>query len=862
MFMMLIAAVCATSAMAEYSSYSDAVPESAWEGTEAELAQTEASKSVLTMPGSGAAQLARDKREKAFKAANKKQGKSMDEVSDYSDLKKVYDYRTGKYVKVHHFVNREGKNGKTGGVYKNHRGYSAAMGRNYVVKGYDSSDAHMDSRGHYYIGNGRRRIGAGFGRRRRTPKPTKYEIARRKAFDKMAKLAKSASAKPIKGQLDRKLGRLDKWMEAKRKYAKIQNDKKDKTALAKEVVAKIEGNKPAPKCLAARAVCKKDYMCAAAMKTDTRTPANLMRASRAMCQDQGSVLKLLDISINCPGKTSPEAVQAIKDAILKSMKGKKGGSYKIPKIKEHKGPRAGKLLNGRCDCSSIGLRTGGRACACGEEEEVMSLVQVSEREDRDEDEDEDRREDEEVEVSDSDDDEEEDRDEDGEASFYNAGEKADKVSAEKTDKKEAVWEKAHKNSKQQRMHKGKHMELFSKRERSQKRIRAENERKTKRQAEINANRGQGVYQWRERATKKENRAKTEMSKKEKNAKQQYVDREALAKKNNKALYISSEENNMKMFRISNANGKKIKKATEKAKVTEAVYRKQWTVAKEKFVASVNKMKKARSDTVKALRKKRVVMQKVRDNQTGAYDNIVVARKTRKVLNGKAKSHLFYSVCGAMNGIESMMVTNLRFEERVSKRQKAEKVHKEKLEKYELAKERQSKEKTRKARLNDERNAKFLVEKRRMADEVKLKKVHKQEEINTKTEVRNKEHANKAAADRESNKKEINQKEIDAKERAAKERAAKERAAKERAAKERSAKERNAKEINAKQVERSNKAAEQNGKAAERNSKMYMGSGSCCCFTWSSCFGSKSCRWCSGGNHWVSPFTCGTSRRCS
>merc|ERR1712139_692807 len=108
-------------------------------------------------------------------------------------------------------------------------------------------------------------------------------------------------------------------------------------------------------------------------------------------------------------------------------------------------------------------------------------------------------------------------------------------------------------------------------------------------------------------------------------------------------------------------------------------------------------KKARSDTVKALRKKRVVMQKVRDNQTGAYDNIVVARKTRKVLNGKAKSHLFYSVCGAMNGIESMMVTNLRFEERVSKRQKAEKVHKEKLEKYELAKERQSKEKAAKER---------------------------------------------------------------------------------------------------------------------------------------------------------------------
>jgi len=40
------------------------------------------------------------------------------------------------------------------------------MGRDYVTKGYTTEDAKTSSDGHYYIGSGRRRIGAGFGRRR------------------------------------------------------------------------------------------------------------------------------------------------------------------------------------------------------------------------------------------------------------------------------------------------------------------------------------------------------------------------------------------------------------------------------------------------------------------------------------------------------------------------------------------------------------------------------------------------------------------------------------------------------------------------------------------------------------------------
>lgn len=65
------------------------------------------------------------------------------------------------------------KHGKTRFDDRRHRGYNANMGRQYVKKpGYVAEDSHTGhtylDKGHYYLGGSRRRIGAGFGRRRRT----------------------------------------------------------------------------------------------------------------------------------------------------------------------------------------------------------------------------------------------------------------------------------------------------------------------------------------------------------------------------------------------------------------------------------------------------------------------------------------------------------------------------------------------------------------------------------------------------------------------------------------------------------------------------------------------------------------------
>merc|ERR1712216_977941 len=143
-------------------------------------------------------------------------------------------------------------------------------------------------------------------------------------------------------------------------------------------------------------------------------------------------------------------------------------------------------------------------------------------------------------------------------------------------------------------------------------------------------------------------------------------------------------------------------------------------------------------------------------------------------------------------------------------------------------------------------------------------------------------AEKAAKEKAKKEQHAKAKERDVKAAKAKERAAKdEKKEKEKAAKEKSAKERASKaESSAKAAERSDKernskeqstkaaAKESNDKAAaerstkERTDKQYIPNGGCCCFTHFSCFGSKSCRHCRGGNHYVFVLTCGTSRKCN
>jgi hypothetical protein len=190
--------------------------------------------------------------------------------------------------------------------------------------------------------------------------------------------------------------------------------------------------------------------------------------------------------------------------------------------------------------------------------------------------------------------------------------------------------------------------------------------------------------------------------------------------------------------------------------------------------------------------------------------------------------------------------------------------------------------------NKERSAKHAAEraakaaaqeraqkKAEKAAKVKAERSHKaekaaKEKAKKEQHAKAKERADKAAAKAErAAKDEKKAKEKAAKERSAKERASKaeasakhaERSQKERTSKEQSSKaaaERSAKESNAKA------AAERNAKhaAAERRDKQYISNGGCCCFAHFGCFGSKSCRFCRGGNHHVWPHQCGTSRRCN
>merc|ERR1712093_533250 len=103
------------------------------------------------------------------------------------------------------------------------------------------------------------------------------------------------------------------------------------------------------------------------------------------------------------------------------------------------------------------------------------------------------------------------------------------------------------------------------------------------------------------------------------------------------------------------------------------------------------------------------------------------------------------------------------------------------------------------------------------------------------------------------------------------------AAKEKKKKERSTKAaQRAKEINDKEKASKERAAkEKHAKAAERNSKessakyersskesaykaRFLPPGSCCWFLYGC---ARCCDKCPGGNHWVGPGTCGTSRKC-
>lgn len=142
------------------------------------------------------------------------------------------------------------------------------------------------------------------------------------------------------------------------------------------------------------------------------------------------------------------------------------------------------------------------------------------------------------------------------------------------------------------------------------------------------------------------------------------------------------------------------------------------------------------------------------------------------------------------------------------------------------------------------------------------------------------------AAKEKKKKEMSKKEKAKKERSKKaemkhkerEQKARERAAKAAARKERSTKAaQRAKEINDKEKASKERAAkEKHAKAAERNSKessakyersskesaykaRFLPPGSCCWFLYGC---ARCCDKCPGGNHWVGPGTCGTSRKCN
>merc|ERR1712070_242872 len=65
-----------------------------------------------------------------------------------------------------------------------------------VAKPYVHTDAHLSKDGHYYLGASRRRIGAGYGRRRRTPKPIIPKKDKKKEKKAEKKLVKKLEAIP------------------------------------------------------------------------------------------------------------------------------------------------------------------------------------------------------------------------------------------------------------------------------------------------------------------------------------------------------------------------------------------------------------------------------------------------------------------------------------------------------------------------------------------------------------------------------------------------------------------------------------------------------------------------------------------
>jgi hypothetical protein len=235
----------------EMTSYSDALPESVW-GEDITLVQLPASKGILgaakvTMPGAKAADAALKKADKAATAKNQLHEKA----DDSDDIMHVYNHKTGKLEAKKKKRNSLKKNVDNGDLLKNHTLYNPVMGRKYVLPGgYTSKDQHMSKNGHYYIGNGRRRIGAGFGRRRRTPyvKPTPAEIKARKAFSALRKMPGNPAdiKKPVKSKPAQPLSKAKemlgkaadgKFPKAKKKQAAKKTAKKT----AKSGLPKVKG---------------------------------------------------------------------------------------------------------------------------------------------------------------------------------------------------------------------------------------------------------------------------------------------------------------------------------------------------------------------------------------------------------------------------------------------------------------------------------------------------------------------------------------------------------------------------------------------------------------------------------------------
>merc|ERR1712070_268058 len=184
----------------------------------------------------------------------------------------------------------------------------------------------------------------------------------------------------------------------------------------------------------------------------------------------------------------------------------------------------------------------------------------------------------------------------------------------------------------------------------------------------------------------------------------------------------------------------------------------------------------------------------------------------------------------------------------------------------------NKEKAKKSYQESNKKGLAALEKKKKAKE---EKAAKKAEKDKKKEEERKQKA--IAAEKAAKAKERDDKAAKAKERAAKdEKKEKEKAAKEKSAKERASKaessaktaERSDKERNSKEQSTKAAAKESNDKAAaerstkERTDKQYIPNGGCCCFAHFGCFGSKSCRFCRGGNHHVWPWKCGTSRKCN